>query len=122
MVTWEHRLTASIDSIREARRHVRAALSAHTDTDTLERTELVVSELVTNSVRYGPGQRITLRLSTRNDGGVVGAVEDQGQGVVAIRKQEVGAIGGLGLRVVDSLTSGWGVDPGTTHVWFRVDP
>ena len=29
--------------------------------------------------------------------------------------------GGLGLPLVDYLTSNWGVYPGSTHVWFRFE-
>jgi anti-sigma regulatory factor (Ser/Thr protein kinase) len=111
-----------VDSIGNARRHVRETFGAHTDPDTLSRAELVVSELVTNSVRHGPGQPITLRLSAHEDGGVAGELEDQGTGVVALRKYTPGTVGGLGLTVVDHVASAWGVHPDSTHVWFRLDP
>jgi hypothetical protein len=32
-----------------------------------------------------------------------------------------GAHGGWGLRIVDQLSSGWGVLEGSTKVWFRLD-
>jgi anti-sigma regulatory factor (Ser/Thr protein kinase) len=121
-VSWEHRLSPHVSSIGEARRRARCVLAAHTDPATLERVELVVSELVTNSVRHGPGRPITLRLSTEVEGAIAGEVEDHGEGVVAIPEQREGSAGGLGLHVVDQLTSGWGVHPGSTSVWFRFDP
>jgi len=115
-------LTPEVDSIGDARRHVRETLAAHTDPDTLSRAELVVSELVTNSVLHGPGEPLTLRLIAHENGGVAGEVEDQGTGVVALRQHRPGAVGGLGLTLVDHLASAWGVHPDSTHVWFRLDP
>lgn len=122
-MTWEYALDPAPTAIAEAREHVRSALGDRTDRDTLGAIELVVSELVTNSVRHGPGdQPVKLRLEVDESGRVSGEVEDQGDGVVEIRKQDVAsAIGGLGLPIVDRLTSDWGVYPGSTHVWFRFD-
>ena len=121
-ITWEYRLLPHAASVSDARWHVRYALESQTDPDTLGDIELVVSELVTNAVRHGPGAVITLRLVTEADGAVSGEVVDQGDGVVSIRKQELGQTeGGLGLPIVDTLTSSWGVYPGSTHVWFRFD-
>jgi hypothetical protein len=42
--------------------------------------------------------------------------------LVAIREPDLqtGA-GGLGLSLVEFLTSAWGVHPDSTHVWFRFD-
>jgi anti-sigma regulatory factor (Ser/Thr protein kinase) len=119
---WEFELASEPDSVAKAREHVRASLCNTADADTLEAVELVVSELVTNAVLHGPGEPIKLRLAVDSSGGVAGEIEDQGHGVIEIRKQDVGtAVGPLGLRVVDELTSAWGVTPGSTRVWFRVE-
>jgi anti-sigma regulatory factor (Ser/Thr protein kinase) len=122
-MTTQFELAPDVDAIGEARAHVRESLAAVLDTDTLACAELVVSELVTNSIRYGPGKPIYLRLTTDEASArVVGEVHDQGDGVVAIRQQDVDPpVGGLGLTIVDQLTSAWGVYPGSTHVWFRFD-
>jgi anti-sigma regulatory factor (Ser/Thr protein kinase) len=121
-VTWEYRLAPRAESIGDARRHARYALESYTDVETLGDVELVVSELVTNAVRHGPGEVITVRLVTDPDGAISGEVEDQGDGVVAIHEQTLeGGVGGLGLPLVDALTSTWGVYPGSTHVWFRFE-
>ena len=119
-LTRKYMLSPDVDSIAEARHHVRQTLAAHTDQDTLSRAELVVSELVTNSVRHGPGLPITLHLYADDDGRIRGELEDHGQGTVAIREQNPEMVGGLGLVVVDQLTSDWGVHPGSTHVWFHL--
>lgn len=108
---------------------MRYALDDHADPDTVDRVELVVSELVTNAVRYGPGETISLRLVAMPGGAVTGEVVDQGDGHVAIGERYVTtdglgdelAEGGRGLLIVDRLASDWGVEPGSTHVWFRFD-
>jgi anti-sigma regulatory factor (Ser/Thr protein kinase) len=119
-VTCQYLLPARPESVREARRRVREALGPHVGDELLSDIELVVSELVTNSVRHGPGDPISLRL-VKAPSGVSGEVVDEGDGVVAIRNRERTAAGGLGLPLVDYLTSAWGVYPGSTHVWFRFD-
>jgi anti-sigma regulatory factor (Ser/Thr protein kinase) len=122
-LTWEYVFAPDIDSIAEARGRVRNALVDRTDPDTLGHIELVVSELVTNSVRHGPGQPITLKLAATPAGGVDGEVHDHGEGVITLRaEEEMPAVGGLGLLLVDSLADEWGVHPGSTSVWFRFAP
>jgi anti-sigma regulatory factor (Ser/Thr protein kinase) len=121
-LTWEYVFAPDVDSIAEARGHVRKALEDRTDAATLGHVELVVSELVTNSVRHGPGGPITLRLDAREAGVIAGEVEDKGNGIVILRSDgDLPDVGGLGLHVVDSLTSEWGVHPGSTSVWFRFE-
>jgi anti-sigma regulatory factor (Ser/Thr protein kinase) len=128
-VTWEYLLAPHPSSIAEARRHTRYALDDHTDPDTLDQVELVISELVTNAVVHGPGELITLRLLAEAGGTVGGEVVDQGDGHIAISEYEIDvaiddtdmAIGGRGLLLVDRLSTEWGVHPGSTHVWFRFE-
>ena len=118
---WEHPLASTAESAARARRHVQNAVGHRTDNEKLHDIELVVTELVTNAVRHGPGGLITLRLAVGADASVSGEVVDQGDGVVAIREREANEPGGLGLPLVDYLTSNWGVYPGSTHVWFRFE-
>jgi anti-sigma regulatory factor (Ser/Thr protein kinase) len=118
----EYRFSPTPASIAEARALVRQSLAGRADAARLAEVELVVSELVTNSVRHGPGKPIALRLEIQRNGTIHGEVADQGDAVVAIRRHDVAStVGGLGLPIVDRLTSAWGVYPGSTHVWFRFD-
>lgn len=120
LVEWQYTLPPDADSVAEARDHVRHALGACADDEKLGCIELVVSELVTNSIRHGPGLPIVLRLAVDAAGDISGEVEDQGDGVIEIsRRRADTAVGGLGLPLVDHLTTSWGVYPGSTHVWFR---
>src|SRR3954447_10903134 len=65
----------------------------------LEDLQLVVSELVTNSVKFGPKRSITLALAINGDGVVRGEVIDQGDGETAK----------LEMRREPTLDGGWGL-------------
>jgi len=83
--------------------------------------QLLVSELVTNAVRYGKGDtvRVVVDVGPRR---LVVSVTDRNP----LPPQLVGAAneqGGRGMLLVDALASGWGTaesDGGKT-VWFALD-
>jgi two-component sensor histidine kinase len=106
-----------------ARRRL-AQLGDRLDARTRADLELVIGELVSNSVRHGPGGEIAVRLNVSAPGVVRGEVEDGGDGVVEVREaakdMRERASGGQGLRIVEALTTRWGVYPGSTHVWFEL--
>ena len=82
---------------------------------------LLVSELITNSVKYGGEGPV--RLEVTADGGKVRAeIIDQGAGFTPKRRDgDLDKVGGWGLHLVDELTSEWGTYEGSTHVWFVID-
>jgi anti-sigma regulatory factor (Ser/Thr protein kinase) len=90
----------------------------------LEDLQLVVSELVTNSVKFGPRRPITLSLRVEEDGVVLGEVIDRGDGERARPEMlpEPSLDGGWGLYLVDRVARQWGVRTGSTHVWFELGP
>ena len=92
--------------------------------EVLEDVQLVVSELVTNSVKFGPARSITLALSITGDGIVKGEVIDQGDGEQAKIEMtpEPTVDGGWGLHLVEQVATKWGVREGSTHVWFEIGP
>src|SRR3954469_16465769 len=81
----------------------------------VEDLQLVVSELVTNSVKFGPRRPITLALSIGGDGVVRGEVIDQGDGERARLEmsREPSVDGGWGLYLVDQVAQRWGVHEGS---------
>jgi anti-sigma regulatory factor (Ser/Thr protein kinase) len=86
---------------------------------------LLVSELVTNSVRHsqtGASDPIELRLAVFADRLRV-EVSDHGSGFQRrVRTPERGSGSGWGLYLVDQLADRWGVSRDeTTHVWFEID-
>ena len=82
--------------------------------------KLIVSELVTNSVIHGPAGKVTLQLEIDPPDHVRGEVTDDGHGTPAIRARDENRPGGMGLRILDSLSVDWGVHEGSTHVWFQL--
>lgn len=102
----------------QARRLTRRTLH-HWDLDDLvESTELLVSEVVANAVRFA-GRPITLRL-LRTD--VLRCeVEDDSPVVPRMRHARLSDEGGRGLFLVDALSERWGVTRLSTGkvVWFE---
>ena len=86
----------------------------------LEDLRLLITELVTNSVRYGPGGTIRVTVKVADSKTLYAEVTDNGRdGVVEIREAAEGG-GGLGLRILDRMASRWGVYEGSTNVWFEL--
>jgi Histidine kinase-, DNA gyrase B-, and HSP90-like ATPase len=101
----------------QARDRVRYLLRDRVKNGLLIDLQLIVSELVTNSVRYGPGETIEIGIAVAESGSIKGEVEDHGRGEVTMREiTDEG--GGFGLRIVDALASRWGVCEGS--VWFEL--
>ncbi|MEA2178700.1 MAG: serine/threonine-protein kinase RsbW [Solirubrobacteraceae bacterium] len=120
------RMDLDIDIPRDVRAPALArtavkALKDHLDTDVLADTVLLVSELVSNSVKYGAGI-VGLRVRTRGTRQVIVEVLDEGDGFEKrFRRTSRFEAGGFGLRLVDRIASSWGVHDGAAHVWFEID-
>ena len=86
-----------------------------------ERTEdatLLVSELVTNAVRYGSGP-VELHVEAGEDRRGRFTISDAGGGETpALRETGGSAGGGYGLHLVDRIADDWGVTHASMHVWF----
>jgi two-component sensor histidine kinase len=101
-----------------------AALAGTLSPGLTEDACLLVSELVTNSVRYGAGPVVRLRIHATERSGLRCEVLDDGTGFVPMLPAAERDAGGWGLQLVDRLADRWGVADGSTHVWFElsVDP
>jgi anti-sigma regulatory factor (Ser/Thr protein kinase) len=86
-----------------------------------ERTDdatLLVSELVTNAVKYGSGP-VELRVEAGDDGRGRFTISDAGGGdTPALRETGGEQPGGYGLHLVDRIADDWGVVHASMHVWF----
>jgi anti-sigma regulatory factor (Ser/Thr protein kinase) len=118
------RLTVEFDRARTAPRQARAAL-ARFDHGLPDRrlcdAELLLSELVTNAVKYGDGSDVSVHFE-RDDGCFRTEVVDQGDGFITRlrNRADVYTPGGWGLPLVETLSDRWGAHQGSTHVWFEL--
>ena len=83
---------------------------------------LLVSELITNSVKYGGEGDLRLHIDAKSPKHLHVEVVDQGVGFTpTARDRPLTTAGGWGLHLVESLADRWGVHEGSTHVWFEID-
>jgi anti-sigma regulatory factor (Ser/Thr protein kinase) len=112
-------LERTVEAPAEARAYVRRL-----GQDRAEDAELLISELVTNAVKYGP------------EHGEIKVIVDVGPDRTRFTVHDTGAGplpemrppdrlphegGGHGLRLVDKVSDRWGVERGSTRVWFELD-
>ena len=119
--TLDLRLPATREAAGKARRAVER-LAGELDPEVLADVRLLVSELVTNSVRHaglGQGDSVRLRAEAAN-ARVRVDVTDSGPGFdpsAALSK-----VAGWGIYLVDQLADRWGVArEGGTRVWFEIE-
>lgn len=106
---------------RSARRAVEQ-FAEQLDPSLVPDVRLLVSELITNSVKYGGEGELLLQLRSEHDGHIRVEVVDQGSGFVPVaRNRPATEAGGWGLHLVETLTDRWGVHEGSTHVWFEIE-
>ncbi|WP_407916915.1 SpoIIE family protein phosphatase [Kitasatospora sp. NE20-6] len=92
----------------EARRYATAQLADWGLSDLADETRLIVSELVTNSVRYARGP-IELRLI--RDRALISEITDDSGTAPRLRRADDTDEGGRGLFITAHLTDRWGVRP-----------
>jgi anti-sigma regulatory factor (Ser/Thr protein kinase) len=92
-----------------------------------ETAVLLLSELVTNSIRHSasglPGQTVTVTVLSRGQVTRVQVTDMGGTTVPALRPRVCGmASGGRGLHLVDALAARWGFeqDGGHATTWFEL--
>ncbi|MCW2966875.1 MAG: ATP-binding protein [Solirubrobacteraceae bacterium] len=84
--------------------------------------KLLVSELITNSVKYGGEGEVRLEMVSEHERHLRVEVVDQGSGFIPVaRDRPATEAGGWGLHLVETLSDRWGVHEGSTHVWFEID-
>lgn len=107
-----------------AARTALCALGGRVDAGTLDTSQLLVSELITNSVTHGPdgGSAIELRASVR-DGRLRVEVADEGEGIdPAAFNGEDDSMLHWGLFLVDRMADRWGTErTPQASVWFELD-
>ncbi|MGW0498202.1 SpoIIE family protein phosphatase [Streptomyces sp. NPDC003007] len=106
-------------SVGRAREYARAQLLAWGMEPLVDTTELLVSELVTNALRYGEGE---IRLRLLLDRTLVCEVWDSGLVQPRRRRARDTDEGGRGLQLVGLLSAAWGSrrTPRGKTVWFEL--
>jgi anti-sigma regulatory factor (Ser/Thr protein kinase) len=102
-VSWT--LPAELTSARRARMLIRRPLKRWGLAELIPSTELLVSELVTNAVRYAQG-KIGLRLI--REGGLICEVLDDSAALPRLRHPGADDERGRGLQVVSQVAQRWG--------------
>jgi anti-sigma regulatory factor (Ser/Thr protein kinase) len=122
----EAELVGGPNAAARARRFVEGELTGRLPRRLLEDVTLLVTELVANGVRHGGAGAdayLHVLLEGRRPGlHVEVANPDHAAGAPARRSADMAGGGGIGLNLVETLASRWGVvrDPRTT-VWFELD-
>ena len=82
---------------------------------------MIITELVTNAVRHGPGGPVELALHVGGRG-VHGEVADPGPGIHHhdLDRRRPTEEGGRGLFLVDALSDSWGLSRDRSRVWFEI--
>ncbi|ROQ82545.1 Phosphoserine phosphatase RsbP [Streptomyces sp. ADI92-24] len=113
------RLPRELRSVGRARELARGQLLAWDLDDLVDTTELLVSELVTNALRYGEGE---IRLRLLRDRTLVCEVWDAGLVQPRRRRARDTDEGGRGLQLVGLLSAAWGSrrTPRGKTVWFEL--
>lgn len=116
----ERELPVSPEAPRLARDFLRSSTCVAHSSHVLEDAVLLVSELVTNSVKHG-GPPVVVAIDCDGDALQV-RVRDGSRHLPTPRTAAWDAESGRGLELVQSLSDAWGVepDPDGKHVWFKV--
>lgn len=118
------RLPPDLHTPAEARELLKA-LRRHIDPSVLDSLLLVVSELVTNSVRHGrlaPGEHIAVSVGVQPQVVRVAVTDPGGAFVERPPPADPTRAVGWGLYLVERLAGRWGVrHDGTTEVWAELE-
>ena len=82
----------------------------------VESAELLISELVTNALRYGTGEAVVFRLVLVADAFVI-EVDDGSPGRPQVREAGPEEESGRGMLLVSAVADEWGVSPDGTRTW-----
>ncbi len=119
-----YRIPGGVHAPAQAREIVSLTVGASLPEDSLRELQLMVSEVVTNSVMHGEcGELDELELAVAwNFGKIRLEVTDPGPGF-RLTGPDPDRPGGWGLAVVESLSDRWGIDrTERTRVWFELTP
>jgi anti-sigma regulatory factor (Ser/Thr protein kinase) len=119
-----HRITLELTRDPDAPGAARRALDSIDHGLDYEReysVKLLMSELVSNAVKYGGEGPVIVEIES-TPACVRVEVDDRGPAFIPLpRIPEIDAIGGWGFVLVDELASRWGSSARSAQVWFEID-
>ncbi|MFB7293550.1 ATP-binding protein [Actinacidiphila glaucinigra] len=112
-------LSGDLHAAGSARQFTRATLSNWGMLAIVDTASIVVSEMLTNAVRYGLDDPAYAPLSSRpvwlgllrREEAVLCTVADPGTGIPVVKEPDWFAETGRGLHIIDSLSESWGWTP-----------
>jgi serine/threonine-protein kinase RsbW len=120
------RLRGGPDAARRARQAVLSHFGHELGTREQDDVELLISELVSNSVRHagvGSDQRLAIAIRRVADRLHLAVIDHGSASTPHVVQRDAQQPGGLGLFVVEQLSSSWGVQregDGSTRVWCEL--
>ena len=119
-----HSVTLVLERNADAPGEARRALDAMDHGLDYEReyaVKLLMSELVSNAVKYGGEEIVVVEIESTSHCVRV-EVDDQGPAFIPMRREaELDTPGGWGFVLVDELASRWGSSIQSAQVWFEID-
>ena len=114
------RLSGGPEAAARARREL-SKLRGDLDPPLMETLRLLVTELVSNSVRHANSQTVVLKVLVGRSV-VLTEVSDEGPGFDPAAEPRPDSESGWGLFLVERLAHRWGVTrgPEATRVWFEL--
>ncbi|WP_416976398.1 ATP-binding protein [Streptomyces sp. T028] len=112
------------ESVPAARRLVQAALADWGLPELSDAAELVVAELVANTVRHARATTIRVTVRRLADTTVQVAVVDMSRDMPVLLLPTEDALSGRGLAIIDAVSVRWGTDrlPWGKRVWVDLQP
>jgi anti-sigma regulatory factor (Ser/Thr protein kinase) len=120
----EHRVTLDLPAAADAPAGARQALDAiehGLDREVEYTVKLLISELVSNSVKHCGVGSVQVEIEATARGVRVDVIDVGPAFVPGPRTAEPEAEGGWGLVLVNELATRWGSFDQNAHVWFEID-
>jgi anti-sigma regulatory factor (Ser/Thr protein kinase) len=83
----------------------------------IEDAELLISELVTNALRYGTSDEVAFRLLLVTDVVLIEVDDGSPDHRPHVRKADPDGESGRGMLLIDAFATNWGVSPDGTKTW-----
>jgi anti-sigma regulatory factor (Ser/Thr protein kinase) len=123
---WCAEIPGGIEAAWAAREILSERLGRTAPDDTMHDLHLLTTELVTNAVLHagaGEADRIELRVAAQPEIVRVSVTDPGGEDTPAVQELDPDMPGGMGLFLVEQISSRWGVERvpgGGNRVWFEL--